>query len=143
MIKFEGLFFNEKNINKLRSKDFNKLKVTNKDVHITLNRFSEKENKHLYGKKFKIKVIGYGNDGQNSGFLVQLPKELIAYYRNISEDGTPIPPHITTSMALGARAKDTRKIDFKPLIKKFFIEGYYSSNQEEDKKHSNQKKFKL
>ena len=33
-------------------------------------------------KEFEVYLIGYGNDGQNSGFEMLIPDELKEYYKN-------------------------------------------------------------
>ncbi len=129
MLKYEGLFFDKATINKLLSYDFNKLEIINKDLHVTMRRFPKKENKELFGKKYQIKVIGYGTDNQNSGLLIELPHNLLPYYENLDKNGSIIKPHITTSMSLGASQKNTKNLDFKLLDNPFYVEAIYSNNE--------------
>ena len=132
MLKYEGLFFDNETINKLLSRDFNKLQIVNRDLHVTMREFPKEENKELIGKKYQIKVIGYGTNKQNSGFLIELPHNLLPYYKNLDKDGSIIKPHITTSMSLGASAKNTKNLEFKLLENPFYVEAFYSNNERQE-----------
>ena len=79
------------------------------------------------GKEFEILLIGYGNDGFNSGFQIQLPKELIPYYINYDEqDPTKLKvPHITASLSEEAKPSNTKNLKFKPLAKPIKIKGKF------------------
>jgi hypothetical protein len=83
------------------------------DKHITTQFRPEITHEHLYGKKASFQIIGYGNNGINEGFLVNMisyeDKELKTLF-----DKIPI-PHITLSISNTGRAVDTSKLEFKPI----------------------------
>ena len=76
-------------------------------LHVTLSyRPSEDiwaELKPYIGKEVEVKVVGYGNDGQNEGLLVEF--DGIPYYGAEKK-------HITLSIAEGAKAVNTGFLDF-------------------------------
>ena len=67
---------------------------------------NKKLNEQLLGGYYDFKIIGYANDGQNEGVLIELPEELKQFYHNEN------PPHITVSLADGAKAVNTGKLNF-------------------------------
>ncbi len=56
-----------------------------------------------------------------------LPEELQEFYINFEEEGTGVlkKPHVTASLAEGATAVNTKKLDFKPLERPVKIEGRF------------------
>ena len=76
MIVYEGLFFRDNEL--IRSLEKNKLPKIYKVLHCTFKyKPSEKEIFYdLFGREFEIKLIGYGNDSNNSGCEIELPKGL-------------------------------------------------------------------
>ena len=121
MISYEGLFFDDDVIQYLYELEEQSLGVTNDILHCTFKYHpSDKEIfNEIAGKFFEIYLIGYGNDGKNSGFLVDLPDNLKKYYINYDEEMNEKlkVPHITISLAKGARAIDTKNLCFKKLKK--------------------------
>ena len=87
-------------------------------IHTTLV-FGELLPKRVMGKQVSITVVGYGNDGRNSGFQVVLPEEVRSLF------GMKV-PHITMSLAEGAKAKDTGNIRFQKITP-FTITGIIGS----------------
>ena len=67
---------------------------------------NKKLSEQLLGGYYDFKIIGYANDGQNEGVLIELPEELKQFYHNEN------PPHITVSLAKGAKAVNTGKLNF-------------------------------
>ncbi len=63
----------------------------------------------------------------NSGFQISLPEELIPYYINYDEQNLDVlkVPHITTSLAEGAKASNTKKLQLRPLEKPIRIVGKF------------------
>jgi hypothetical protein len=66
---------------------------------------------------FSVKVIGYGNDGQNEGLLIELPSDLKKYYKGQSV------VHITLSTDKKGKPVDTGKIPYKLFPNSFEVEG--------------------
>ena len=126
-ILYEGIFFDDKNSNIIRSLDFNKLNRKINDLHITFKHAPSEDEifNELLGKEFDIELIGYGNDGQNSGFQVRLTEELIEYYINTDNEEIRT-PHITTTLSNDAKANNTHKLSFKPFNKAIKIKGIFS-----------------
>lgn len=63
----------------------------------------------LVGKPATVQLVGVGNDGQNHGVLVKLPQDTISLYNGAAQ------PHVTVSLAPGAKAVNTAHLDFKPI----------------------------
>lgn len=66
---------------------------------------------------FTVKIVGYGNNGKNEGFLVELPDELKPYYKGQDK------VHITLSTQGDGKPVDTGNISFQMFITPFEIEG--------------------
>lgn len=147
MVIYQAIFLNEETMKSLVEKQGEKLPNNVSDMHITfkfkptpeeIEKFSK-----IVGKEIKFKVIGYGSDGKNSGFEVELPKEISELYTNaqtVYENEFPTikktTPHITVSMANDANPVDTGKLKFEPLEEPFEISGipgFFAINKETGK----------
>lgn len=119
---FQGIFLDNEVEKQLIALQERGLASSIENMHITF-KFgdTEKYPEELMGKDFDIKVTGYGSDGKNSGFSVELPEELKKHYKSSSI------PHITVSIGEvdGVKGKpvDTAKLDFYPLDKPVQIKG--------------------
>ncbi len=129
MLSYEGIFFDEETTKLLQSLEPEHLEKTSDELHCTFKYrpVQDKIFDEIVGKEVELLVIGYGNDGKNSGFQVQLPEWIMEYYINYDED---IPeklkvPHITISLAKDAIAAKTKDLSFRPLIKPFKIKGKF------------------
>ena len=82
---FQGIFLDKETEEKLINLQKDGLESNIQNMHITF-KFGDIEEypKELMNKNFKIKIIGYGSDGKNSGFLVEVPQELKKYYKSSS-----------------------------------------------------------
>lgn len=129
MLSYEGIFFEEDMINIIHSLEAQKLARVNNELHCTFKYHptSNEVFNDIVGQKFEIWLIGYGNDGHNSGFQVLLPEELRKYYINFDEQNPNIlkTPHITTSLAEGAKAANTKNLNFIPLKTPIKITGKF------------------
>lgn len=126
-ILYEGLFFDDKNSNILRSLDFNKLNNRINNLHLTFKHAPSDDEifNELLGKEFTIEIIGYGNDGHNAGLEVRLPDELIEYYINTDNEKLRA-PHITTTLSNDAKAINTHKLSFKAFTNPIKITGIFA-----------------
>lgn len=119
---YQGIFLNEETQEKLVELQKEKLADTVKDMHITFKfGTTEKFPQELMKKEYPLKVVGYASDGKNSGFQVELPEELMTYYKNKNN------PHITVSLGevdgVKGKAVDTGTLEFKPIEEPVEIQG--------------------
>lgn len=124
MIEFVGLFIDEMGIEVLKNNEKNRLEKLPKSFHLTLEYRPKNVDfyKRILNKKYEIKVVGYACDGDNSGYLVEIPKELKTYYKNTYKNGQLKPAHITMSMAKNGHAVYTANLNFQP-IDPFYVVG--------------------
>lgn len=129
MLSYEGIFFEEDMVKIIHSLEKEKLARVNDEIHCTF-KYHPSNNEifnEIVGQVFEVYLIGYGNDGQNSGFEILLPEELREYYINFDEQNPDVlkVPHITASLAEGAKASNTKNLDFKPLEKPIKLNGKF------------------
>ena len=94
--------------------------------HVTFVFAPEKADESLFGEKVRVRVTGYGNDGRNEGLRV----ELYSDNRELCDMIVDIPvPHITLSVAKGARPYETRFLEFQP-IEPLYLEGTFGGYTE-------------
>lgn len=138
MIKYEAIFLDEESVKLIHQLEQNKLDRVNDEIHLTLK---YKPNKNeifddIVGQEFYMYLIGYGNDGMNSGFEIELSEELKPYYINYDETNPSILkiPHITASLSDDAEAVNTKNLKFNKLPQKYKIKGRFGYWIEEDDK---------
>ncbi len=130
MVKYEGLFFEDKIAKLIHSLETKQLaRINDEIIHCTF-KYHPTNNEifnEIVGKTFEVYLIGYGNDGQNSGFEILFPNELKDYYINYDEENptTLKVPHITASLAEGAKAVNTKNLKFSPLKKHIKLIGKF------------------
>lgn len=98
------------------------------DKHITINFKPKQAHSLLYGTKAMFKIIGYGNDGVNEGYLVKM----LSVETDNQEDGKMLwelynewdVPHITLSLSNEGQAKKTKFLEFTP-VEGDIIEGIF------------------
>ena len=77
---------------------------------------------YLIGKNVKMRVVGYGNDGQNEAVKV----EVITDDPELRDACDTIETlYIGLSSARGAQAKDAAHLDFAPIAEPFEVNGVY------------------
>lgn len=92
MVLYEGIFFDDETTQLLRKLEEKPLEIKSDYLHCTF-KFLPKNYEvfnNLANKQFDIYLIGYGNDGDNSGFEVSLSEELKKYYINYEKDNPSI-----------------------------------------------------
>lgn len=129
MLSYEGIFFENEMADYIHSLETETLAIINDEIHCTF-KYHPASNEifnEIVGKSFDIYLIGYGNDGQNSGFKLLFPDELKKYYINYDEIFQTVlkVPHITASIAKDAIASNTKDLDFKPLEKPIKLTGKF------------------
>ncbi len=114
-------FFETGMVELIHSLETPKLPIVNDEIHCTFKYHPSDDEifNDIVSKSFEVYLIGYGNDGMNSGFQLLLPNELIPYYINYDEQNPSVLkiPHITASLAEGAKASNTKNLKFVPLKK--------------------------
>lgn len=129
MISYEGIFFNEETSQFIHSLEKPQLEITNDIIHCTFKYHPNDDElfDELVGKEIEVLLIGYANDGHNSGFKIKLPDEIKPYYINYDEQNPTIlkTPHIAASIAKGAKASDTKNLKFKELSTKYKVKGIF------------------
>lgn len=122
MTGFQGIFLDEISKKRLIDLQKRKLKYIVKDMHITF-KFGKTEMypEEVLNKDYEVKIVGYAATDKNSGFQVELPKELKAYFKN--ENG----PHITVSIGevdgVKGKAYETGLLHFNEIKEPFMISG--------------------
>ena len=127
MISYEGIFFEEEEEKIILSLEKKNLGIINDKLHCTFKYHpTEKEIfNNLVGEYFDIYLVGYGNDGKNSAFMIDLPEELKEYYINYDTDNKLKIPHITVSLSEDATANDSKDLNFKKLTKPIKVRGRF------------------
>ena len=96
---YQGVFFDEETCNKLLALQKRSLEKPITDMHITFHYgIIQRYPDELIERDIPIRIIGYACDGNNSGFLVELPEEFKHFYRNYDSNHHEKPPHITASL---------------------------------------------
>lgn len=129
MLSYEGIFFEGETVNFIHSLEETTLEEINDRLHCTFKYHPSSEEifNDIVGKTFEVYLIGYANDGINSGFEILLPEELKKYYINFDEENPSVLkiPHITASLKEGAKASNTKKLKFNRLEKPVKIKGRF------------------
>lgn len=146
MIKYEAIFLDEESMNLIHELEENKLDRVNDEIHLTL-KYKPKDNEifnDIVGKEFDMYLIGYANDGMNSGFEIELTEELKPYYINYDEINTTTlkKPHITASLSNEAEAVNTKNLNFIKLPQKYKVKGRFGYwIEDDDKEYLSFKKY--
>lgn len=80
--------------------------------HVTLAYMPDSTHETIMGEEVSIRLVGYGCDQQNAGFLAEV-KSHNSDIRELCDARENL--HITTSIADGAQARDTVNLDFEPI----------------------------
>lgn len=127
MLNYEAIFFTGEVAEFIRSIEGNSLGRCNDEFHCTFKYKPRGEEvfDDIVGEEVECYIIGYGNDGKNSGFEIIFPGEYEEYYVNKTPEGKRKTPHITVSLSEGAKAADTHALEFKRLPKPVKIKGRF------------------
>ena len=92
MLSYEGIFFEADMVDLIHSLETEKLAIVNDEIHCTFKYHPTTDEifNDIVGKTFEVYLIGYGNDGQNSGFEILFPDELKDYYINYDEQNPTV-----------------------------------------------------
>ncbi len=105
-VKFEAL---QTAINGIRK---NPLENDIQEPHITFAYKPLDVNQSLFGKKVSIKIVGYGNDGQNEGLKVQLHCDEPDVQSMIDQIEVP---HITIAVSSEGKSVNTKGLQFESI----------------------------
>ena len=121
MVKYEGLFFDKKEVELIHSLEKERLETINDEIHCTFKYKPSKDEifNDIVGKEYEIEIIGYACDKMNSGFEVKLPEELNKYYLRDAI------PHITASLNKDAVGDNTKNLKFEKLDHSYKIKGRF------------------
>lgn len=129
MVNYEGIFFEKEIAKQISELDKNKLPIINDEIHCTFKAYPKDEElfDEIIGKEIEIKIVGYGNDGKNSGLKVEIPNEYKKYYINYDEENpTKLQtPHITLSISEGAKPYKTKDLNFIDIEKPIKVKGKF------------------
>lgn len=99
------------------------------EPHITFAFRPKQIEDALFGETVDITLVGYGNDGENEGFSVELSTEnphVEAMFREIDT------PHITIAVSETGKPVNTRNLEFSsigPICLKGTFGGYLSNGK--------------
>ena len=129
MLSYEGIFFDKETVELIHSLETKMLDKVNDEIHCTFKYHPNEEEifNDIVGKNFEIFLVGYANDGMNSGFQIAFSDELMPYYINYDEQNINMLkiPHITASLSKDAKASNTKNLKFTPLHKPIKIIGKF------------------
>lgn len=134
MVRYMGIFFEGEQAELIKSLQPTKLEKTNDEIHCTFKYRPTNEEliDNLVGQEVKVSLIGYGCDGNNSGFEVSFDESYNRYYINYFDDkkdenGLPLlkPKHITASLTEGAVASHTKDLDFVKFVEPILVTGRF------------------
>lgn len=94
--------------------------------HVTFQYQPEEVDEALFGQPVEITVLGYGNDGENEGLLVQLTSPSPAV--QAMAEAIPV-PHITISVSETGKPVNTGGLSFRE-IPPFRLTGVFGGYQE-------------
>ncbi len=129
MVKYEGIFFDKFIEELILATERIHLGDINDILHMTF-KYKPSEDEifdEIVGNFYEIELIGYGCDGENSGFEVSLPNELKKYYINFDEENKDKlkTPHITTSLSKDAVPMNTKNLKFVSLKQSIKVKGRF------------------
>ena len=117
-----GCFLDETAAEEMRSHRIGtELSRPNRRLHMTIKVDPETVDEELFGENIRLRVIGYGIDENNEGFLVEAYSDNEEIQRLI--DTIEI-PHVTMSISTNAKHRNTRYLEFQP-IEAFEVTGTY------------------
>ncbi len=134
-IAYTGVFFEKESFYALVSEKLSGSRL-HQDVlhpHVTFQYMPQIVPEELFEEKAEFKVVGYGNDGQNEGLLVEWltgAPQLKQLYDEIKI------PHITVSYAEYGSPVNTRYLDFKPITS-FDISGVFGGFSKSNNRENN------
>lgn len=127
MINYEGIFFEDQEMEKLFSNEGTFLGTRNDVPHITFLYKPDKNHllEEIIGNDVTCYLTGYGCDGENSAFMVSFPDEYTEYYHNKDQDGKIVIPHITASLSSNGKASNSRNLTFVKFKEPVLVTGRF------------------
>lgn len=127
MVEYFGIFINEDNYEIILKNEKVHLEKVPKNFHCTfcfkpynLDFFNK-----IIGTEVEIRLVGYACNGENSGFEVKLDKNYANFFKNYDENRKLKTPHITTSLSIEGKAKNTKDLKFEKLDREIVLKGRF------------------
>ncbi len=142
MVRYMGIFFEGEQAELIKSMQPTKLEKTNDEIHCTFKYLPKNEEliDDIVGQEVEVFLIGYGCDGNNSGFEIAFDDVYDSYYINYDEsktdeNGKPIlkTKHITVSLKNNASAVNTKNLEFVRLAEPISVTGRFGYWLRDDK----------
>lgn len=132
-IKYVGCFLDFETLHqKIKSYKSERLYRSIVNPHITFSYRPQTVPTELFGISIKVKVVGYGCDGENEALLVEfvdLPETLANLANQITT------PHITLSVSEHGRSVNSNNLVFEPITP-FYLEGIFGAMDESGVVHT-------
>ena len=127
MINYEGIFFEDREVEKLFQNEGTFLGIRNDIPHITFLYKPDKEHllENVIGEEVACYLTGYGCDGENSAFMVSFPDRYTEYYQNKDQDGKTVIPHVTVSLSLNGKAVHSKDLTFVKFKEPVLVTGRF------------------
>ena len=133
-IKATGVFFDDANLNEIKSKvselPFGRFGYEPKPLYIPVIKHPglNEVNEELLGEKVTVQVVGYGRNYGIEAFLVRFyPIENVAIDKIVRETFISNKPAILISASPRKTKISTNELNFWPIEKPFIIDGYYGA----------------
>lgn len=121
--EYTAVFIDKAQLEGLVEFDSVRLQEEVKYMHMTMEFLPDSVRAEQFGTPVRLYIDGQGNNWINQGLHVG--KIRVASHQIMRDFGDIEVPHITVSVAAGAKKKDTRYLDFKTFKSGVWIEGIY------------------
>lgn len=121
--EYTAVFIDKAQLEKLTELESERLQEEVEHLHMTMEFLPDGVRTGLFGTPVRLYIDGQGNDRMNQGLHVGRIRT--ASHQIMRDFGDIEVPHITVSVAAGAKKKDTRNLDFKPFKSGVWIDGVY------------------
>ena len=129
LLSYEGIFFEGEAEKLIHTLEKVQLPMVNDVIHCTFKYHPDEDQifDEIVGKEMQVLLTGYGFDGKNSGFELQLPEEIMPYYINYNDENPQMlnKPHITASLTEDTKASKTKNLHFEPLPEPVALTGRF------------------
>lgn len=121
--EYTAVFIDKAQLESLTEFDRVRLQEEVKYMHMITEYLPDSVRTELFGTPVRLYIDGQGNNWMNQGLHVGRIRT--SSHQIMRDFGDIEVPHITVSVAAGAKKKDTRYLDFKPFKSGVWIDGIY------------------